>query len=113
MFSKSLLCTRRMLTRPRRSLRSTCANFNPTSSNLLKRHKVMKYSSDVCLSNVCGALAAMVERLRPGWAVINSHAFLTYWVRDMSLTSDPEYHEIGRNSEKGRIDSIRLTSHRT
>ncbi|KAJ0336176.1 hypothetical protein COL922a_008272 [Colletotrichum nupharicola] len=42
-----------------------------------------------------------------GWAVINSHAVLTYWVRDMSLASDSEYHEIGRKLEKSWIDSTR------
>lgn len=52
-----------------------------------------------------------MEKLRPGWTVINSHAVLTYWVRDiqhmMSLNSDPEYQEIGRESEAGWIDSTR------
>lgn len=52
-----------------------------------------------------------MEKVRPGWTVISSHAVLTYWVRDiqhmMVLTSDPEYQEIGRESEAGWIDSTR------
>lgn len=52
-----------------------------------------------------------VEKTRRGWTVTSSHAVLTYWVRDiqqmMALTSDPEYQEIGRESEAGWIDSNR------
>lgn len=52
-----------------------------------------------------------MEKVRPGWTVISSHAVLTYWVRDiqhmMALTGDPEYQEIGRESEAGWIDSTR------
>ncbi|KAH8765044.1 hypothetical protein F5883DRAFT_383643, partial [Diaporthe sp. PMI_573] len=57
-----------------------------------------------CPSNVS-------EKVHPGWTVISSHAVLTYWVRDiqymMALTSDPEYQDIGRESEAGWIDSTR------
>lgn len=64
-----------------------------------------------CPSNVSEALAATVEKARPGWTVISSHAVLTYWVRDiqhmMALTMDPEYQEIGRESETGWINSYR------
>lgn len=52
-----------------------------------------------------------MEKLRPGWTVISSHAVLTYWVRDiqymMALTGDPEYQEIGRELEAGWIDSTK------
>lgn len=64
-----------------------------------------------CPSSLSEALAATVEKVRPGWTVISSHAVLAYWVRDiqhlMALTSDPEYQEIGRESEDGWIDSSR------
>lgn len=57
------------------------------------------------------ALAATVDKVRPGWTVIGSHEVLTYWVRDiqhlMAPTSDPEYQEIGRRSEAGWFDSTR------
>ncbi|KAH6968157.1 hypothetical protein FAVG1_11695 [Fusarium avenaceum] len=86
-------------------------NINPAWMQLVKRHEVMKYSVTFCPCEVSEALAKTVERVRPGWTVIDSHAVLSYWVRDMkhmlALTSDPEYQEIGRTSEAGWIDSSR------
>ncbi|KAG8161558.1 hypothetical protein KVR01_008545 [Diaporthe batatas] len=88
-----------------------CENINPAWVKLVKRHEVMKYSITFCPGDVSEALAATVDKVRPGWTVIRSHAVLTYWVRDiqhmMALTSDPEYQEIGRKSEDGWIDSTR------
>ncbi|CAI0643652.1 unnamed protein product [Colletotrichum noveboracense] len=90
-----------------------CDNINPASviktCQATYGYEILDFEKrrTSCLSNVCGAPAAMVERFQAGWAVINSHAVLTYWVRDMSLASDSEYHEIGRKLEKSWIDSTR------
>ncbi|KAJ4422406.1 hypothetical protein N0V82_002962 [Gnomoniopsis sp. IMI 355080] len=86
-------------------------NINPAWLKLVKRHEVIKYSITFCPSTVSEALAATVDKVRPGWTVISSHAVLTYWVRDiqhmMALTNDPEYQDVGRDSEAGWIDSNR------
>lgn len=114
-------------------------NINPACVKLVKRHEVMKYSivsgprfqaclvcppeastwltlddpwhQTFCPSSVSEALAATVEKVRPDWTFISSHAVLTCWVRDiqhlMTLSNDSEYQEIGQDSEDCGIDSNR------
>ncbi|KAM0339116.1 hypothetical protein ACHAPU_011069 [Fusarium lateritium] len=86
-------------------------NINPAWVKLVKRHEVFKYTVTFCPCEVSESLAKTVERVRPGWTVIDSHAVLTYWVRDMkhmlALTGDPDYQELGRTTEAGWIDSSR------
>ncbi|KAK2773099.1 hypothetical protein CKAH01_13643 [Colletotrichum kahawae] len=89
-----------------------CGNINHVCIQLVKRHKVMQCSINFCPSNVYGALAAMVERptrdgslsipmqLLPVGCGISSLPM-------MALTSDPEYQEIGRESEEGWIEYSR------
>ncbi|KAK1962348.1 hypothetical protein LY78DRAFT_684124 [Colletotrichum sublineola] len=51
------------------------------------------------------------SKVRLSWTVIDSHAAMTYWVRDikhmLALTGDLDYREIGRTLEAGWIDSTK------
>ncbi|ROT36441.1 hypothetical protein SODALDRAFT_335541 [Sodiomyces alkalinus F11] len=86
-------------------------NINPAWVQLVKRHGVFKYAVAFCPSIISAKLAEKVEKTRPGWTVISSHAVLTYWVRDiehmLALTADEGYKELGRTSEVGWIDSTK------
>ncbi|KAK1569735.1 uncharacterized protein LY79DRAFT_594716 [Colletotrichum navitas] len=86
-------------------------NINPAWTELVKKHGVMRYTVTFCPSDVSAGLAETVDKVRPGWTVISSHAVLTYWVRDLkhmlSITSDPEYQTLGRAVEAEWIDSTK------
>ncbi|KAI1120563.1 hypothetical protein F5Y10DRAFT_123432 [Nemania abortiva] len=85
--------------------------LTPTWVALVKKHKVVRYTSTITPSTFAARFRPQLEKTRPGWIMNEAHLTLTYYVRNfedmLELISDPEYQARGRDVEIGWIDTSR------
>ncbi|KAI0142980.1 hypothetical protein GGR57DRAFT_508447 [Xylariaceae sp. FL1272] len=78
---------------------------------LVKKHKVVRYTSTITPSSFAEQFRPQLEKTRPGWTMLEPNLTLTYYVRNfedmLQLVGDPEYQVRGLEVEVGWIDSSR------